>query len=162
MLLCIPYKNITGTRPAYLCYQLSLYFQLLVQLVLPLLERDAAAALTVFDSDAPVVNLLQEVAGTQLVFNAQHPSPDGEDGDRRPGSISVNSCSRATPHFTSPPFTMCVISPVEVEDVVEDFRVPVEEELVALDDVVITQVQLPAVVCVRGQLAETCLRIPGS
>ena len=52
--------------------------------------------------------------------------------------------------------------PVEVEDVVEDFRVPVEEELVALDDVVVTQVQLPAVVCVRRQMADPCLWIPGS
>ena len=54
------------------------------------------------------------------------------------------------------------VSPVEVEDVVEDFRVPVKEELVALDDVVVTQVQLPAVVCVCGQPANPRLWIPGS
>lgn len=81
-------------------------------------------------------------------------------GDRGPFQFIHVHVQHPISH--SPPFTMCVISPVEVEDVVEDFRVPVEEELVALDDVVITQVQLPAVVCVRGQLAETCLRIPGS
>lgn len=57
---------------------------------------------------------------------------------------------------------MYFILPVEVEDVVEDFRVPVEEELVALDDVVITQVQLLAVVCVHGQPANPRLWIPGS
>lgn len=70
-------------KPAHLCQQLLLYFQLLVQLVLPLFEGDAAAALAVFDSDSPVVYLLQEAARTQLVFNPQHSGPDGEDGDRR-------------------------------------------------------------------------------
>lgn len=70
------------TAPPYLCYQLFLDFQLLGQLVLPLFEGDAAAASAVFDPDAPVVYLLQEVAGTQLVFNAQHSGSDGEDGDR--------------------------------------------------------------------------------
>ncbi len=53
------------------------------------------------------------------------------------------------------------MSPVEVKDVVEDFRVPVEEELVVLDDVVIAQGQLPAVVCVHGQPTNPCLWIPG-
>ena len=51
--------------------------------------------------------------------------------------------------------------PVEVEDVVEDLRVPVEEELVAVHDVVVTQIQLPAVVFVRGQLPDPCLWILG-
>lgn len=52
--------------------------------------------------------------------------------------------------------------PVEVEYVVEDFRVSVKEELVALDNVVIAQVQLLAVVCVCGQSADPRLGIPGS
>lgn len=60
-----------------LCHQLLLYFQLLVQLVLPLFKGDAAAALAVFYSDAPVVYFLQEAAGTQLIFNLQHSSSDG-------------------------------------------------------------------------------------
>lgn len=144
----------------HLCYQLSLYFQLLVQLVLPLFEGDAAAASTVFDPDAPVVYLLQEVARTQLVFNAQHSSSGGEDRDRRTGSrLSLNCLTLLSC------MTICIhicISPVKVEDVVEDFRVPVKEELVALDDVVITQVQLPAVVAVNGQPSDPCLWIPDS
>lgn len=64
---------------AYLCYQLSLYFQLLVQLVLPLFKGDAAAALTISDSNTPVVYLLKEVARTQLIFDTQHSGSDGED-----------------------------------------------------------------------------------
>lgn len=60
-------------------------------------------------------------------------------------------------------FKICVpfVLPVEIEYVLEDFRVPVEEELVALDDVVVTQVQLPAVVGVCGQPAYPGLGIPG-
>lgn len=54
-----------------------------------------------------------------------------------------------------------LFSPVEGEDVVEDLRVPVEEELVAVHDVVVTQIQLPAVVLVRGQLPDPCLWILG-
>ena len=75
--------NIKRKPPTHLCYQLSLYLQLLVQLVLLLFEGDAAAAMAVFDSDAPVVYLLQEVVGTQLVFNVQHSGSDVE--DRRTG-----------------------------------------------------------------------------
>lgn len=81
----------------HLCQQLSLYFQLLVQLVLPLLKGDAAAALAVFDSDSPVVYLLQEVAGTQFIFDPQHSSPGGEDRDRRSTiSTSVHRKKRET------------------------------------------------------------------
>lgn len=54
------------------------------------------------------------------------------------------------------------VLPVEVEYVVEDFRVPVKEELVTLDNVVIAQIQLLAVVCVCGQSADPRLGIPGS
>lgn len=53
------------------------------------------------------------------------------------------------------------MSPVEIKDVVENCWVAVKEELVALDDVVITEVQLPAVVCVCGQATNPSLRIPG-
>lgn len=74
---------------AHLCNQLLLYFQLLVQLVLPLFKGDAAAALAVFDSDAPVVYLLQEVSGTQLVFNPQHSSSDREERDRKTASMII-------------------------------------------------------------------------
>lgn len=76
MPLCTPLTYPECTAP-HLCYQLFLDFQLLGQLVLPLLEGDAAAALAVFDPDTPVLYLLQEVAGTQLVFNAQHSGSDG-------------------------------------------------------------------------------------
>jgi len=53
-------------------------------------------------------------------------------------------------------------APVEVKDVVEDFRVSVEEEFVAMNDVVVAQVQLPAVVPVGGQLTDPSLWVPGS
>lgn len=43
----------------------------------------------------------------------------------------------------------------------EDFRIPVEEELVALDDVVIAQLQLLAVVAVSDQPADPGLGVPG-
>lgn len=62
---------------------------MLIQLVLPLLEGDAAAALAILDSDAPVVYLFQEVAGTQLIFNAQHSSSEGQDGGR---TICLTPC----------------------------------------------------------------------
>lgn len=84
------YGLIHAWPPTYLCQQLSLDFQLLIQLVLPLFEGDAAAALAILDSDAPVVYLFQEVAGTQLIFNAQHASPEGKDGDRR---ICLTPCT---------------------------------------------------------------------
>lgn len=58
--------------PSYLSQQLSLDFQLLVQLILPLLKGDAAAASAVLDPDTPVVYLFNEVVWTQLAFNAQH------------------------------------------------------------------------------------------
>lgn len=43
----------------------------------------------------------------------------------------------------------------------EDFGISVEEELVALDDEVIAQLQLLAVVGVRGQTADPGLGVPG-
>lgn len=55
----------------------------------------------------------------------------------------------------------CFMSPVEIKDVVENCWVAVKEELVALDDVVIAEVQLPAMVCVCGQATDPSLRIPG-
>lgn len=70
-----------------LSHQLLLHLQLLVQLVLPLLEGDAAAALGVFDPDPPVVDLLQEVVGAQLVFDGQHSGSVG------PNTILVQSQS---------------------------------------------------------------------
>lgn len=69
------------TQLTHLCHELPLYFQLLVEVILPLFKGDAAAALAVSDSDAPVVYLLQEAARTQLIFNPQHSSSDGEDRD---------------------------------------------------------------------------------
>lgn len=59
----------------YLCLQLPLDFQLVVELVLPLLEGDAAAAVGGLDPHAPVVDLLQKVAGTQLVLDPEHSRP---------------------------------------------------------------------------------------
>lgn len=59
----------------HLCLQLPLDLQLLVQLILPLLEGDAAAAVGVLDPYAPVVDLLQEVARTQFVLDPKHTSP---------------------------------------------------------------------------------------
>lgn len=59
----------------HLSFQLPLDLQLVVQLVLPLLEGDAAAAMGVLDPHAPVVDLLQEVAGAQFIFDPQHTSP---------------------------------------------------------------------------------------
>lgn len=44
----------------------------------------------------------------------------------------------------------------------EDSGVSVEEELVAVNDVVVAEVQLPAVVRVGGQAADAGLWIPGS
>lgn len=59
----------------HLRLQFPLDLQLVVQLVLPLLEGDAAAAIGVFDPHSPVVDLLQEVAGTQLVLDPQNTRP---------------------------------------------------------------------------------------
>ena len=59
----------------HLRLQLPLDLQLLIQLVLPLLEGDATAAVGVLDPHAPVVDLLQEVAGTQLVLDPEHSRP---------------------------------------------------------------------------------------
>lgn len=59
----------------HLCFQLPLDLQLIVQLILPLLEGDATTAVGVLDPHAPVVDLLQEVAGTQLVLDPQHTGP---------------------------------------------------------------------------------------
>lgn len=58
----------------HLCFQLSLDLQLLIKLILPLLKGDAAAAVRVLDPHTPVVDLLQEVAGTQLILDEQHTS----------------------------------------------------------------------------------------
>lgn len=55
---------------------------------------------------------------------------------------------------------MSSVSLVEVEDAVEDLRISIEEEFVALDDVVIAQVQLLAVVRVRSQLPDAGFWIP--
>lgn len=55
--------------------QLPLDLQLLIQLVLPLLEGDAAAAVCVLHPHTPVVDLLQEVAWTHLVPDPQYASP---------------------------------------------------------------------------------------
>lgn len=76
--------------------------------------------------------------------------------------VCVHKSIKCLPNFIIFYLTMNFILPVKVEDVVEDFRVPVKEELVSLDDVVVAQVQLPAVVCVCGQPANPCLGIPGS
>lgn len=76
----------------HLCHQLLLDLQLLVQLVLPLLEGDAAAALAVLDPDAPIVDLLQEVVRTQLVFDAQHARSGGDDRTRE-NAISKAPCA---------------------------------------------------------------------
>lgn len=73
------------------------------------------------------------------------------DSKRRRNDLSVKVCG----------FTSCV-SPVEVENVVEDLRISIEEELVALDDVIITQVQLLAVVLECSQAANACFWILGS
>ena len=158
MPLCTPLTYPECTAP-HLCYQLFLDFQLLGQLVLPLLEGDAAAALAVFDPDTPVLYLLQEVAGTQLVFNAQHSGSDGR--GRGQEEVGVE-CVFTWAHVDLWPHFIFHRVPVEVEDVVEDFRVPVKEELVAVDDIVVTQIQPPAVVWARGQPADPCLWIPGS
>lgn len=64
--------------PIYLSQQLSLDFQLLVQLILLLLKGDAAATLAVLDPGAPVVYIFDEVAWTQLAFNAQHSGSEGQ------------------------------------------------------------------------------------
>lgn len=56
----------------------------------------------------------------------------------------------------------CSCLPVEVEDVVKDLRVPVKEELLALDNVVVAQFQFLAVVCVCGEPADPCFGVPGS
>lgn len=53
--------------------QLPLDLQLLTQLVPALLEADAAAAGCVFETHAPVAQLLQEATGAQLVPHPQHP-----------------------------------------------------------------------------------------
>lgn len=58
-------------------------------------------------------------------------------------------------------FFLLLFLPVEVEYAVEDLGIPVEEELVALDDVVVAQLQLLAVVGVRGQPADPGLGVPG-
>lgn len=71
-----------------LSHQLLLHLQLLIQLILSLLEGDTAAALGVFDPDPPVVDLLQEVVGAQLVFNEQH------SGSVEPNTIMVHSQSK--------------------------------------------------------------------
>lgn len=153
------------TQWTHLCHQLPLYFQLLVQLILPLFKGDAAAALAVLDPDAPVVYFLQEAAGTQLIFDPQHSSSDGQDRHTRLMSRIVPSGHRKERKsqrvFRVCGFILCV-SPVEVENVVEDLRISIKEELVALDDVVITQVQLLAVVCVCSQAANACFWILGS
>lgn len=128
---------------------------MLIQLVLPLFEGDAAAALAILDSDAPVVYLFQEVAGTQLIFNAQHSGSEGHDGD---GRICLTPCIFQDVEFGNTKWVL----PVEVEYVVEDFRIPVKEELVTLDNVVIAQIQLLAVVGVCGQSADSGLGISGS
>lgn len=44
----------------------------------------------------------------------------------------------------------------------ENLWVTVKEELVALDNVVITQLHLLAVVCARSQTPDPCFGIPGS
>lgn len=54
------------------------------------------------------------------------------------------------------------VLPVEVENNVEDLRVSIEKELVALENVVIAQVQLLAVVHVCSQPANPCFGILGS
>ena len=56
----------------HLGLQLPLDLQLIVQVVLPLLEGYAAAAVGVLDPHPPVVDLLQEVAGAQLILDPQH------------------------------------------------------------------------------------------
>lgn len=53
-------------------------------------------------------------------------------------------------------------SPVEVEDDVEDLWVSVEEELIVLDNVVVTKVQFLVVVRVRGQPTDSGLWIASS
>lgn len=113
--------------PSYLSQQLSLDFQLFVQLILPLLKGDAAAASAVLDPDAPVVYLFNEVARTQLTFNAKHSGSEGQ----------LKTANLKCFHFHQ----TCIFSrfkPVEVEYVVENLRVTVKEELVPLDNVVIT------------------------
>lgn len=57
---------------------------------------------------------------------------------------------------------VCLFLPVEVEYVVENLWVTVKEELVALDNVVIAQLHLLAVVCARSQTPDPCFGIPGS
>lgn len=119
-------KELLVLLDLHLCLQLSLYLKLVIQLVLPLLEGDAAAAVGVFDPHTPVVYLLQEIAGTQLILDPEHSSP------------------------------------VEVEDAVEDVRIPVKEVLVIGDCVVIAQVQLHVVVRVGSQSSYSGLWVPGS
>ena len=119
-------KQLLVLLDLHLSLQLPLDLQLIVQLILPLLKGDAAAAMGVLDPHTPVVDFLQEVAGTQLVLDPQHASP------------------------------------VEVEDAVEDVRVPVKEVLVVGHNVVIAQVQLHVMVSVSGQSSNSGLGVLGS